>query len=56
LKVLEFGRSSVTFRIDLDRMPPRTLSHKPPDALNNARVQLESRLPIVDRTQGGLGA
>ena len=52
LAVLEFGRSSVTFRIDLDRMPPRTLSHKPPYAVNNARVQLESRLRITERGNG----
>jgi len=52
LQVLDFGRSSVTFRIDLDRMPPATLSHKPPYALNNARVQLESRLRITDRASG----
>ena len=50
MKVLEFGRSSVTFRIDLDRMAPRTLSHKPPFALNNARVLLECRLRITERT------
>src|SRR4051812_7575672 len=52
MKVLDFGRSSMTFRIDLDRMPPRTLSHKPPYALNNARVQLESRLRITERESG----
>jgi hypothetical protein len=54
LKVLDFGRSSVTFRIDLDRMPPATLSHKPPFALNNARVQLESRLRITERDGGSV--
>jgi hypothetical protein len=52
VQVLDFGRSSVTFRIDLDRMAPRTLSHKPPYALNNARVLLESRLRITEREDG----
>ena len=56
MKVLEFGRSSVTFRIDLDRMPPATLTHKPPYPLNNARVQLESRLRITERGSGRVHA
>ena len=56
MKVLDFGRSSVTFRIDLDRMPPLTLSHRPPYALNNARVQLESRLRITERQSGAVHA
>jgi len=33
-------------------MPPRTLSHKPPYAMNNARVLLESRLRITERDTG----
>jgi len=56
VRILDFGRSSVTFRIDLDRMPPRTLSHKPPFALNNARVLLESRLRITERDTGRVHA
>ena len=52
MKVLDFGRSSVTFRIDLDRMPPRTLSHKPPYPMNNARVELDCRLRITERDSG----
>jgi hypothetical protein len=52
VEVLDFGRSSVTFRIDLDRMPPRTLTHKPPYAMNNARVVLESRLRVTERATG----
>ena len=56
MKILDFGRSSVTFRIDLDKMPPRTLSHKPPYPLNNARVQLESRLRITERATGRVHA
>jgi hypothetical protein len=52
VELLDFGRSSVTFRIDLDRMPPRTLSHKPPYPMNNARVLLESRLRVTERASG----
>jgi hypothetical protein len=50
MRVLEFARSTVTFRIDLDKKPPRTLSHKPPYPMNNARVVLESRLRVTERT------
>lgn len=52
MKVLDFGRSSVTFRIDLDRRMPKTISHKPPYALNNARVLLDSRLRVTERSSG----
>jgi hypothetical protein len=49
MRVLEFARSSVTFRIDLDKKPPKTLTHKPPYPMNNARVSLESRLRITEK-------
>ena len=52
MNVLEFARSSVTFRIDLDRMPPKTLSHRPPYALNNARILLDCRLRVTERASG----
>jgi len=52
VNVLEFSRSTMTFRIDLDRIPPRTLSHQPPYALNNARVQLDCRCRITERVTG----
>ena len=52
MNVLEFARSTMTFRIDLDKIPPRTLSHRPPYALNNARVQLECRCRITERRTG----
>lgn len=52
MKVLEFARSTMTFRIDLEVIPPRTLSHQPPYALNNARVQLDCRCRITDRATG----
>jgi len=56
VKVLDFGRSSVTFRIDLDRRMPKTISHKPPYALNNARVLLDSRLRVKERASGRIHA
>jgi len=52
VRVLEFARSTLTFRIDLDKIPPRTLSHRPPYAMNNARVQLDCRCRISDRLTG----
>ena len=52
MRVLEFARSSVTFRIDLDRIPPKTLTHKAPFQLNNARVLLDSRLRVTEKASG----
>ena len=40
MKNYDFGRSFVTFRIDLDEKPPKTISSKPPYAVNQARVQV----------------
>ena len=52
VKVLEFARSTILFRIDLDVLPPRTLSHKPPFAMNNARIQIDSVCRITERDSG----
>ena len=52
MKVLEFARSTILFRIDLDVLPPRTLSHKPPFAMNNARIQIDSVCRITERAGG----
>ena len=49
---LDFARSSVTWRIDLDELPPRTLSHRPPHPMNNSRINLESRCVITDAETG----
>ena len=51
-KVLDFARSTMTFRIDIDKVPPRTLSHRPPYPMNNARVVLDCRCRITERTTG----
>jgi hypothetical protein len=52
VKLLEFARSTILFRIDLDLLPPRTLSHKPPFAMNNARIQIDSVCRITERAGG----
>jgi hypothetical protein len=48
VRLLEFARSTILFRIDLDVLPPRTLSHKPPFAMNNARIQIDCVCRITD--------
>lgn len=52
MRLLEFGRSTLLFRIDLDVKPPKTLSHKPPFAMNNARIQIDSVCRITERDGG----
>ena len=52
MKVLEFARSTITFRIDLDVIPPRTLSHQPPFQMNNARVQIDGMCRVTERASG----
>jgi hypothetical protein len=52
MRVLDFPRSFVTWRIDLDEIVPGTLSHEPPYPMNNSRIPLESRCRIVDQETG----
>jgi hypothetical protein len=52
VRLLEFGRSTLLFRIDLDVLPPPTLSHKPPFQMNNARIQIDSMCRITERANG----
>jgi len=52
VKVLEFARSSIFFRIDLDTIVPRTLSHEPPYRMNNARVQIDGLCRVTERASG----
>ena len=51
MKVPDFGRSFLTFRLDFEKKPPVTVSHPPPYNLNNARMQLESRCRVFDRAE-----
>jgi hypothetical protein len=43
----DFARSFVTFRIDLKKKAPITVSRQPPFTLNNARLQLECRCRLT---------
>lgn len=52
MTAIDFSRSFLTFRIDLDKLPPATLTHRPPYALNNARIPLESVCRIRDLITG----
>ncbi len=54
MKVLDFGRSTMQFRIDLDTTPPKTLSHEPPYRMNNARVQIDCVCRVTERASGRL--
>jgi hypothetical protein len=50
--VLDFARSTMTFRIDIEKHPPRTLSHRPPYPTNNARVVLDCLCRITELASG----
>jgi hypothetical protein len=52
MPVLDFARSVILWRIDLDVLPPGTLSHRPPYPMNNSRIQIESRCRVLDRETG----
>jgi hypothetical protein len=52
MQIPDLQRSFLTFRIDLEKQPAITVSHKPPFTLNNARIQLEARCLIDDRATG----
>jgi len=49
MKIPDFARSFVTFRIDALKRPPVTASHKPPFSLNNARIQIDCVCTITER-------
>ena len=52
MKVLDFARSTMVFRIDLDTVAPRTLSHEPPYRMNNARVQIDGLCRVTELANG----
>jgi len=52
MKAYDFSRSFLTFRIDILKKPPVTVSHKPPFTLNNARVLVDCRCEITDLRNG----
>jgi hypothetical protein len=47
----DFSRSFVTFRLDIDKKPPKNLSHKPPTAVNNCRLQIACLCTVTDSKQ-----
>ena len=49
MNTIDFHRSFLTFRIDTEKKPPQSMSHKPPYSLNNARIQIECRCRIADK-------
>ena len=51
-QVCDFSRSFVTFRLDFEKKPPKTVSHQPPYSLNNARIPIECRCRITDLQSG----
>jgi hypothetical protein len=53
MQTVDFSRSFFTFTIDALKRPPKTVSHKPPYTLNNARIPVECVCEIKDKTTGG---
>ncbi len=47
MNVLDFARSFVRFRMDLQRTKPKTVSQPPPFTLNNSRFLLECRCRVI---------
>jgi hypothetical protein len=52
MEITNFGASFLTFRVDWQKQPSLTASHKPPFTLNNARIQIEAVCTIADRSTG----
>ncbi|MGB0578747.1 MAG: hypothetical protein ACPGVU_03500 [Limisphaerales bacterium] len=52
MKTIDFSRSFVTFRIDTEIRQPQTVSHKPPFSVNNARIPIECRCVITEKSSG----
>ncbi len=53
MKVCNYARSFVTFRIDMTKQRPITVSQEPPFTVNNARLQVDSRCRIIPGAGGG---
>ena len=50
MKTINFAKSYLTFRIDTEKKPPLTVTHKPPFSLNNARIPIECRCVITEKS------
>ena len=49
MHTIEFARSFLTFRLDVVKKPPQTVTHKPPFTVNNARMQIDCHLQVFDK-------
>ncbi len=54
MQIIDFARSFFTFRVDALKKPPRTVTHKLPTTLNNARIQVDCSCEIRDRQTGAV--
>ena len=52
IPTIDFSRSFFTFRIDVDKKPPKTVTHRPPYSLNNARIHIDCRCRVVEKSSG----
>ena len=52
MKIIDFSRSFLWWRVDTLKKPPQTASHQPPFTLNNARVPLECRCQMEEKEGG----
>ena len=52
MHTVNFARSYLTFRIDVDKKPPLTVTHKPPYSLNNSRIPIECCCVITEKATG----
>lgn len=54
MQTLDFSRSFFTFRVDVSKRPPVTVSHPCPFTVNNARIQIECLCEIREKATGVL--
>ena len=52
IQIVDFSRSFVTFRIDVAKRQPRTVTHPLIVTVNNARIQLDCRCEITSKSTG----
>ena len=52
MEVVDFPHSYLMWRVDITEREAETLSHKPPYALNNARIPVDATCDIRDRETG----
>jgi hypothetical protein len=52
MRITDFSSSFFTFRINVNKLPPTTMTHKPLVAVNNARILIDCRCRIKDKQQG----